>query len=82
MRPVIGEDVPGEVARVTTQGSNRQTWLENLQRSGANYLIIAKQDLADPTRPAHPPELDYVSKDRFQLMFSNDAVNVYRVNLN
>jgi hypothetical protein len=79
MRPVTGEDVPGEVSRVTTENSDRQTWLDNLRRSGANYLFVAKLNLADPTKSAHPPEVDYVSKDRFQLMFENEAVNVYRV---
>jgi hypothetical protein len=79
MRPVIGEDVPGEVSRVMMEGSDRPTWLANLRRSGAKYLIVAKQDLADPTRALRPPELDFVSGGGFQLMFENAAVNVYRV---
>jgi hypothetical protein len=80
MQPVIGEDVPGEVARVMMEGSDKSTWIENLRRSGANYLFIAKQNLADPSKPAHPPELDYVSDPRFALMFENAAASVYRVN--
>ena len=81
MRPVIGEDVPGEVSRIMMEVSDRLTWLDNLKQSGANYLIVAKQNLADPSQPAHPPELDYVANGRFQLMFENEAVNVYRVAL-
>jgi 4-amino-4-deoxy-L-arabinose transferase-like glycosyltransferase len=79
MRPVIGEDVPGEVSRATTAGSDRQTWMDHLHRGGADYLFVAKLDLANPNRIAHPPELGYVSKSNFELMFENDAVNVYRV---
>jgi hypothetical protein len=80
MRPVIGEDVPGEVSRVMMENADRATWLANLKRSGAKYLIVAKQDLGDPTRPARPPELDFVLGGGFELMFENPAVNVYRVN--
>jgi hypothetical protein len=82
MRPVIGEDVPGEVSRVMMAESDPATWLANLKRSGAKYLIIAKQDLGDPTQALRPPELDFVSGGGFELMFENSAVNVYRVDLN
>jgi hypothetical protein len=82
MRPVIGEDVPGEVSRIMMENSDRQTWLDNLKHSGANYLFIAKQNLADPAKAAHPPELDYITPDRFQLMFENEAVSIYRVKTN
>jgi hypothetical protein len=81
MRPVIGEDVPGEVSRVMMENPNRATWLANLKQSGAKYLIVAKQDLGDPTRPAHPSELDFMSDGGFALMFENAAVNVYRIDL-
>jgi len=85
MRAVIGEDVPGEVSRVMMEGSDRQTWLANLRRSGAKYLIVAKQDLGDPRRAVRSPELDFVSGSWggvFELMFENQAVSVYRVDLN
>jgi hypothetical protein len=80
MRPVIGEEVPGEVARTMMDGGDEKTWLENLKQSGANYLFIAKQNLADPSERVHPPELGYVSDQHFQRMFENAAVSVYRVN--
>jgi hypothetical protein len=82
MRAVIGEDVPGEVSRVMMEGADRGTWLANLKRSGAKYLIVAKQDLGDPRRSARPPELDFVSGGGFELMFENAGVSVYRVGLN
>jgi hypothetical protein len=78
MRAVIGEDVPGEVSRVTFEKSDRQTWLDNLRASGANYLFIAKLDLGDPTKPARPPEISYASSAHFELIFENSAVSIYR----
>ena len=82
MRPVIGEDVPGEVSRVMMEGSDRGTWLKNLKERGAKYLFIAKQNLGDPTRAVRPPELDFVSGAGFELMYKSAAVEVYRVDLN
>jgi hypothetical protein len=79
MHPVTGEDVPGEVSRVTTEGSDATTWLRNLLTSGANYLIVGKLNLANPQQLCHPPELDYASANGFDLLYDNPAVSVYRI---
>ncbi|MBV8780928.1 MAG: hypothetical protein JO353_05975 [Phycisphaerae bacterium] len=81
MGPILGEQVPVEVVRVMTEHSDAATWKQNLDRSGAQFLLIGKEDLTHPDRRVHPAELDFVAADpkHFHTMQSNDAVDVYHV---
>lgn len=80
--PRLGDTVPGDliVPRMTDAMNaepDRATWLENLRRSGAQYLVIARFEHEDD-----PPEARFVAKDsgRFELLFVDPAAGaVYRI---
>ena len=81
MGPIIGEQVPVEVVRVMNEHADASTWMHNLVESGAQYLLVGKEDLTMPRLRVHPPELDFIAAapKHFQTMLSNDAVDVYAV---
>jgi hypothetical protein len=55
---------------------DKQTWLENLRRMGAQYLVLATMK-----EEPDPPERRFAAQDpRFELMFSDPvAGSVYRI---
>ena len=80
--PRMGDTVPGDVivqrmTQVQNTDSDKATWLENLRRMKAQYLVIAKFE-HEPS----PPERTFVAEEpaRFELLFDHPAAgSVYRV---
>jgi hypothetical protein len=80
-QPTTGERIPLQVAPQTWHNADRQTWLDNLDRLGAQYVLIGKRSIADLDLPADPPELGFARSmpQRFQLIRDNSAAALYRV---
>jgi hypothetical protein len=72
---ISGERIVPLVVRQTVAGADRETWLENLSETGAEFLFVAKAGEA----PA--PELRFAGSDpsQFVKMFDNEAATIYRV---
>jgi hypothetical protein len=80
--PRLGDTVPGDliVQRMTdvmNADADRATWLENLRRSGAKYLVIARFE-----HEPDPPEARFVAEEpgRFEKLFDDPVAGaVYRI---
>jgi hypothetical protein len=80
--PRLGDTVPGDlIVQRMTDVMNAEpdlaTWLENLRRSGAEYLVTARFEHEDD-----PPEARFVAQERgrFEPLFNDpDAGAVYRI---
>ncbi|WP_428938635.1 hypothetical protein [Fontivita pretiosa] len=84
--PKIPGSLPGErivpaVVRNIIADADRDAWLANLRRLGAEYLLIATGDLTGLPDPPPPPELIFASQDpaHFQPIFQNEAAVIYRI---
>jgi hypothetical protein len=80
--PRMGETVPGDliVQRMTdvmNENPDKETWLENLKRMRAEYLVIA-----DFVHDLNPPERRFVVEEpaRFKKLFDSPAGAVYSIN--
>jgi hypothetical protein len=79
--PRMGETVPGDLivqrmTEVMNEDADESTWLENLRRCGAEYVVMGIL----PHEP-DPPERRFVAKnpERFQKLFESSAGSVYRI---
>jgi hypothetical protein len=79
--PRLGDTVPGDLildAMTAAQNANadRATWLANLQRLGADFVVIYKHD-----RSKDPPELRFATElpEKFKRVFEDPNAIIYRV---
>jgi hypothetical protein len=90
--PRLGATVPGDailtaMLRTMNTDPDRQTWMENLKRLHADYLVIVfhklQPDVSDPEPQPEPPEQTFASSDRseFETVFQDEAGVVYRLHL-
>jgi len=80
--PPTNRSIPGEGLRAAAvlaavANADRGTWLANLDRLGADYLFIAKDDAI-----ASPPELRFIAEvpAMFSLIYQNESAAIYRIN--
>lgn len=79
--PRLGDKVPGDLivqrmTQVMVADPDRTTWLTNLRKSKARYLLVFRHSLV-----ANPIELRFAaqSPDTFLPVFNDDAATVYRI---
>lgn len=84
--PRFPRDAPGEmvftlIRNVTLRDADREQWLRRFRESGAQYLVVQTRDVADLSKPAHPPELEFAESlpKQFHPLYRNDAGVVYRI---
>jgi len=79
--PTRGEEIFGRITEIMMRNTDTQAWLRNLEASGAQYLLIVKEDAGDPSKLASPPELELVASEpqRFQRLHENEFAVIYRV---
>ncbi len=75
-KAVAGERLIELVVAPVFAHADRDVWLSNLNRTGADCLFVAKEATG-----LTPPELAFVRQagGRFRLLFENDAAAIYRV---
>ena len=78
---IAGEEIPKRIAAMLREKPDREAWLRRLRRSGAEYLVVVKQDPAEPSRFMRPVELDWAQTDakEFERVFDNVAGSVFRI---
>jgi hypothetical protein len=70
-----GEQLIPAAVRATVAAPNRSTWIENLRKSQAEYLVIGRGGVIDI-----PPEAKFVIGDEhFKLLFQGPAGWLYRI---
>jgi hypothetical protein len=79
--PRLGDKVPGDLivqrmTQVMVANPDRTTWLTNLRKSKARYLLVFRHGLVE-----NPIELQFAaqSPDTFVPVFNDDAATVYRM---
>jgi hypothetical protein len=79
--PRLGDTIPGDLildAMTAAQNANadRATWLANLQRLGADFVVIYKQE-----RSKDPPELRFAAElpEKLHRVFEDPHSIVYRI---
>jgi hypothetical protein len=79
-QPLTGEQIVPAAVRLTNADPDRQTWLENLRKLGANLVLIAKADLTNSPDSPPPAELTFAEQDpaHFQRVFDNSSAAIYR----
>lgn len=73
---LAGEQLVPAVVRATLASPDRATWLQNLRRSSAEYLVIGKAGGV-----SDPPEIAFAEAEakRFRKLFENEAGMVYAI---
>lgn len=77
-----GENIAVQTVEVTGADPDREKWLQRLEASGAEYLVIGKEDVARfDGRTVRPPELEFAESipRRFTRLFENEAGAIFRI---
>jgi hypothetical protein len=72
-RPMMGDDLTGEIRDLMVRGASRDAWLTNLRKSGARFLVIDRMHIS-------PLEQEFAQNDaRFVEVFEVHGAVVYEV---
>jgi hypothetical protein len=84
--PRMGDRVPGDLivrrmTEVMNEGPDLATWLDNLSKLGAEYMIVMKHDPDNPDLARDPPEFKLAGEKPgvFVPIYQDDAGMVYRI---
>ncbi|HYO07947.1 MAG TPA: hypothetical protein VER17_03170 [Tepidisphaeraceae bacterium] len=81
-RQITGEAIVTNVVALLRENPDRDEWLRRLRHSGAQYLVVARQDPAAPEQNVTPPEIVMIEQEpaRFTRLFDNEAGSVFKIN--
>ncbi len=84
--PRMGDHVPGDLivrrmTEVMDGDADLATWLENLSKLGATYLVVVKHDPDNPDLERDPSELKLAAQrpGTFIPIYQDEAGMVYRI---
>ena len=86
-QPITGEEIPAHIVRLLRQDPDRDHWLERLDKSRADYLVVFTIDPAKPSERITPPEQQFAESHpaRFTRVFPAQPTaeipgTIYRIN--